>query len=329
MGAIRSILVAVKDPTSRNLVAVNKAVQVAEGAGARLELFHAISTPLLADAYAYSPQDLEHAERAIRASHLADLDRIAAGLRRRGIKVTTSTEWDFPPHEAVVRRANQIGADLIVAEKHAGRHVAPWLLHMTDWELLRSSPVPVLLVKNAKSYRRPAVLAAVDPSHAFAKTSQLDREVLRVGGLIAGALRGRLHAVHAYVPIPPLMSVSPECGDTNVIATLESKARAKAKAAFRQALASVDIPAKRRHLVARAPIEAIPAVARQSHCAIVVMGAVSRSGLKRFFIGNTAERVLDVLTCDLLVVKPAGFVNRVGRTKRGVRLSIAVPSVTY
>jgi nucleotide-binding universal stress UspA family protein len=31
---------------------------------------------------------------------------------------------------------------------------------------------------------------------------------------------------------------------------------------------------------------------------------MSRSGLKRIFIGNTAERVLDGLQCDVLVVKP-------------------------
>jgi universal stress protein E len=37
------------------------------------------------------------------------------------------------------------------------------------------------------------------------------------------------------------------------------------------------------------------------------MGAVSRSGLKRLFIGHTAERVIDRLKCDVLIVKPEGF----------------------
>jgi universal stress protein E len=51
----------------------------------------------------------------------------------------------------------------------------------------------------------------------------------------------------------------------------------------------------------------------------VVMGAVSRSGLRRIVIGNTAERILGDLTCDVLVVKPQRFVTRVSRTRRGVR----------
>ena len=50
------------------------------------------------------------------------------------------------------------------------------------------------------------------------------------------------------------------------------------------------------------------------------MGAVSRSGLKRVFIGNTAEKILDELPCDVLVVKPARFQNRVRRASRGMRV---------
>lgn len=36
----------------------------------------------------------------------------------------------------------------------------------------------------------------------------------------------------------------------------------------------------------------------------MVMGAVSRSRLDRLLVGNTAERVMDNLECDVLVVKP-------------------------
>ena len=39
----------------------------------------------------------------------------------------------------------------------------------------------------------------------------------------------------------------------------------------------------------------------------VVMGAIARSGLKRLFIGSTAERVLDRLPCDLVIIKPLDF----------------------
>ena len=41
------------------------------------------------------------------------------------------------------------------------------------------------------------------------------------------------------------------------------------------------------------------------------MGAVSRSAIERWFIGSTAESVLEKLSCDVVVVKPAGFYHAV------------------
>src|SRR5262249_59328825 len=57
----------------------------------------------------------------------------------------------------------------------------------------------------------------------------------------------------------------------------------------------------------------LSAFVRRSGTAIVVMGAVSRSAIARLFIGNTAERALDRLTCDVLIVKPRGFRSGIAR----------------
>jgi len=65
-------------------------------------------------------------------------------------------------------------------------------------------------------------------------------------------------------------------------------------------------------------VDAITGAARRLPAAIVVMGAISRRGLKRLFIGNSAEQLLDELPCDLLVVKPSRFVTGVPRSRRGV-----------
>ncbi|HEU4616599.1 MAG TPA: universal stress protein, partial [Gammaproteobacteria bacterium] len=64
------------------------------------------------------------------------------------------------------------------------------------------------------------------------------------------------------------------------------------------------------HLEEGAPHETLVRTADKLHADFVVMGAVSRSALKRVFIGSTAERVLDRLTSDLFVIKPVGFDGR-------------------
>lgn len=319
MRPIRRILVAVKDPRARSLPAVKKAAQLAHATGAALELFHSIADAVYIDALGMAKQSVTEFESRSRRHYLQRLESIAAPLRRQGLKVHSTAEWDYPIYEAIVRRAAATRADLIVAERHATRHVAPWLLRFTDWELLRLSTIPVLLVKSPRAYRRPVVLAAVDPSHAFAKPSRLDDEILRQALSLTDALRGTLHAVHAYVPMPIDM-VAVEYNGPDITERIEAHARAGARAGFDRVLRGTKIPRARRHLVGRHPINAIVEVARDVRSAIVVMGAISRSGMKRVFIGNTAERILDQLTCDVLVVKPPRFASHVARTKRGARL---------
>ncbi len=239
--------------------------------------------------------------------------------------MSVAAEWDFPVYEAIVRRAKQTGADLIIADQHSGRHTVAGLLHLTDWELLRLSPAPVLLVKTPGPYRKPVVLAAVDPGHTYSKPARLDREILTTGSCVAQALGGTLHALHAYVPFPwiadPQNTISQE-----TIERLEKDAADAAERGFERTLRTTRIPRSRRHLIGRHPADAIEQAARQLRSSIVVMGAISRSGLKRLFIGNTAERVLDLLTCDILIVKPPHFANRVSRSRRGVRIVAVAPT---
>jgi universal stress protein E len=322
MQPIRRILVAVKNPQGKASPAVIKAAQLAQALGASVELFHAIVTPMYVDAYSYPDGGLEQTERDIQKRCLAQLGATAKRLRRRAIEVSVAAEWDFPGYEAVIRRANQIKTDLIVADLHAGSHIAAGVLHLTDWELLRLSATPVLLVKTKAQYRQPVILAAVDPTHTRAKPAALDNEILSLASSITDSLHGTLHAVHAYLPAPPSIWPVNAAGALSLPRLMAQTAR-KAKHVLDRALESAEIPRGRRHLIDRHPIDAIEQTARQIHSSIVVMGAVSRSGLKGFFIGNTAERVLDSLACDVLVVKPVNFKQRVARSQRGAKLLCA------
>jgi universal stress protein E len=192
-------------------------------------------------------------------------------------------------------------------------------LHLTDWELLRISPVPVLLVKRAGAYRRAPILAAVDPEHSYDKPARLDRDILAAGAALAGALGAKLHAVHAYVPLPVTAFARGTLLTDAAIARLMTKAADAAGEKLKRLLRKARLSGVQQHVVGRHPADAIEQEAARVKSAIVVMGAIARSGLKRLLVGNTAERVLDRLPCDLLIVKPARAVRPVPRTRRGAR----------
>jgi universal stress protein E len=320
MRSIRRILVAVKDPAARSLPAVTKAAQLARALGAHLELFHGISTPLYVDAYSYR-ESLADIEQKMKAERVAQLESIARNLRARKVEASVSVVWDFPVYEAIVRHSARSKIDLIVAEQHAKPHVTPGLLQLTDWELLRTSTVPVLLVKTRGAYKNPVILAAVDPAHTLSKPANLDEEILRVGKCFASALRGPLHAVHAYIPAVPQTLQSHIVGD-ETLKKLEARTADAARHRLSRVVEATGIPKPRCHVVARHPIDAIEQTARKVHSDIVVMGAMSRSGIKRLFFGNTAEALLDSLNCDLLIVKPVHFAARVPKRMRGIRYAV-------
>ncbi|HEX4051556.1 MAG TPA: universal stress protein [Steroidobacteraceae bacterium] len=323
MRSIRRILVAIKDPASRSTPTLNKAVQLARGFGAQLELFHVLTVPIAADTYLHGGRSFEDAQRELREPAIRQLTTLATRLagrgRQRRLKITVATQWDAPAYEAIIRRASVIKADLIIAERHAGRHIAPALLHLNDWELLRLSPLPVLLVKNSRTYRHPVVLAAVDPTHSMDKPARLDKQILRVGAAVAEALRGHLHAVHSYIPVLGGARKTYSL-DVDGAARLNTKIAEGARRRYDRVLKDSKIPRTRRHLLSKSPADAISTLAASLRSAIVVMGSVSRSGLERVFIGNTAEDLLDRLSCDLLVVKPPGFKARIPSTPAGARI---------
>ena len=321
MQPIRRILVAVKDPTARALPAVHQAAQIAKGLNAQLTLFHDIATPLYAEALQGRDLDLQSWQREVQTARREQLERVAARIRKHGIHVDVAADWDFPPYEAIIRKAQRISADLLVVENHhgTGRHPARWLLAYTDWELLRLCPIPVLLVKNRKMYHRPRVLAAIDPSHAFAKPSNLDRHILRAGAQLVHALHGELHALHVFLPGVPIVPAMPDGPMLDVAAGREELER-EARLKLERAVDGFDVKRSHCHLISGRPNDVIPRTAKAERNAIVAMGVVSRSGLKRFFIGNTAEFVMDAVAADILVVKPPDFDSRVPRTGRGVQI---------
>lgn len=321
MPGIRRILAAVRNPEAPLLPGVAKATQLARAFGAELELFHAIDAGVYVDMLGTAVSGLPQLEDEERDHYRQRLERIAARARLHAPRVSVSAEWDYPCYEAVVRRALASGADLIVAECHPGRHRAQALLRLTDWELLRLSPLPLLLVKGPRPYHRPTILGAVDPSHGYGKSPTLDADILGFGGQLSAALEGELHAVHAYQPAG-LAARALEAAGGSLIAEPDA---ASARIGLDRLAAGSGLLPEHCHLVEGDPYDAVEQLAQRLCADIVVVGAVCRSGLQRALIGNTAEALLRSLPCDLLIVKPAEFSNRVPNTPRGVRQIIAQP----
>ena len=164
----------------------------------------------------------------------------------------------------------------------------------TFGQLIRVSPVPVLFVKTARPYDRARILAAVDPMHAYAKPAGLDADILAMASGIAGAFNGRLHATHVYQLATPFTSgvlMEPVPLPVNLAAKQQERIRRE----FLELVKRYELPERRRHLRAGNAADGIVALAERIGAGMVVMGAISRSGLKRLFVGSALARQNDFL----------------------------------
>lgn len=315
----KRVLFAVRNPEAREQPGLAKAIQVARALGASLELFHALTDAVIVDLGQADDDAITRLRTRVEAEAREPLARLCEVARKHGVAADCSVTWDYRPHEAIVRRALALRVELIIAECHKGARTRPWLMHLTDWELLRTSPMPVLLIKSGKPYRRPRILAAVDPSHSHAKPLGLDEHIVSTAGELAKGLRGTLHILHAGFPsvVGVNVQVAAKKASTSWSMLSLEELEQQEREVFEAFRANTGVPRTRAHFVSGSPATEIPRFAGKLRADIVAMGALSRSGLERIFIGNTAERILGAVASDVLVMKPEGLAARIARETAG------------
>ncbi len=220
------------------------------------------------------------------------LQVFADALTAKGYKVDCRVHWTYPRYEQITREAIELGVDLVV--QHVNTKQSPELHNISHdtWQLVKTCPKPLLLIKDNVWPKVPVILAAVDPVHSHHKPLRLDYAILDKALEARKLVGGTLHVVHAYSE-----SARP-FAKAGSMRELHSKA-------MEDLLADYSIPADAVHLIDETPVNAIMQCKETLKPDIIVIGALSRSRLSEAIIGNTADRILDYVKSDLLIIKPA------------------------
>jgi universal stress protein E len=168
------------------------------------------------------------------------------------------------------------------------------LLAPLDWQLLRQAPCPVLLVKRDSLWEGGKVMAAVDPHSRKKSYIQLNKSVLMMAGVISQEAKADLHVVVSYSP--PMLGADAASQSVDMLVDRSNRA-------VHTLLDDMNITASAYHIGEGPPEYWIPNVAEEKNAALVVIGTHGRDGIKVALLGNTAERILDRLSCDVLVLR--------------------------
>lgn len=233
------------------------------------------------------------------------MNDLVSKARDEGVVVTAEIVHERPIADAVIMRAETIQPKFVMkgTQYHSGAERS--MLVDTDWQLARRCAYPLWLVKESKFDEAPVIVAAVDPTHSHDKSAVLDDAIIQMSKTVAEFLGGEVHLFHSYERLTEL--------GTQAIRRIKpvkieiEKIDKKIQTEHREALDALarknEIADDYVHQLPGRTRELLPAFVRSKDAQLVVMGALSRWGLKRMVIGSTAERVMDHLPCDILIVK--------------------------
>jgi universal stress protein E len=301
MDALRNILV-LMDPGSEAQPAFEAALELARRFDARLELLMVDYQDLHAAYFTPPTATLQEFHDSVMAAHRHVLERYSQRAAAEGVTALVEALWGTPFHEVVLARVAATRPDLVV--KHSVHHnrLERTLFTGSDWHLIRDCPAPLLLVKDPARLAGARMLVCVDPLHAHDKPAALDHRLVDSALLLAGPLDGQVHLLHVFSVPAPVTVVA----DAYIAAAAVPPAKAtlaRANAALHALADAHGVPGSRTQLRVGRPDREILAEARETGAALVMMGAISRSRLDRWFVGNTAEAVLDRLSGNVWVEK--------------------------
>lgn len=210
------------------------------------------------------------------------LEALAAPLRDQGIPVSAAVLSGTPFLE-LIRQVLRRKHDLVILTAEGRGGLNERILGSTSLHLLRKCPCPVWVMEPTRRKRYRRILAAVDPDGLDSERDALNVTILDLATSLA-----RLEAMLAEAE--------------------EASRRRVDELLGRYALDDVRHDT---HLLKGEARDRIPELVRETKADLLVMGTVCRTGVPGFFIGNTAENVLQHVDCSLLAVKPKGFVTPV------------------
>jgi len=311
----RRIMFAVASPGDVRSVEMEKAAALAPALNTELELFHCIFDEDVGREGRFGTRGVQEDIHGFVEERRRQLELSADELRARGTRVRTSIRWDDPTYEGIVRQVLRHEPVLLIAQSRWKSRMARALSTQSDYRLIETCPCPVLFIKTPRIYSDPLLVAAVDPEQSHGKPQSLDDRILDCATMLRDALGARLRVFHARAPRADAVRADPELRDVPNVETDDVYAayRHNIESDLRELARGHQIPEEQVEIAEGYPAEALPLFVSREAADIVIMGAVARSALKRALVGHTAEKVLDTLDCDVLVVKPPEFCSPVSR----------------
>lgn len=234
------------------------------------------------------------------------LDSYTAEAESLGIEISTEVHWQKNLHDAVMASMNTGNFDLVIKGTKPHHNIIDRIFTHSDWNLLRHCPAPVLLVKSQKPWANNRILASIDATSQSAGHRLINENILDFSEYLTNQFSTDLHIVNSYPMVALAFAMVPEVtapSDVQDYITKQHKLECSKYAR------KYNVDENNVHIKEGDPDDVVVAIAKELEVDVVVVGTVGREGLSGVLLGNTAERIVDRVECDVLVIKPLDGVD--------------------
>lgn len=259
----------VLDPTRLTQPALTKGEGIAAHNGAQLQLYCCLNAARHAD---------DEAQETLVRYTEEWVERLAERPRSQGAEVSVRVDVDPDWREAIIAAANEFDSQLVVKTTSQRGTLQRRLMKTSDWALIRKCAGAVMLVNDRQLSIPKTMLAAVKLKPGDDTYVTLNERIVTASHQMADVLGAELHAVTVYQ-------------DEDIYFDRQRFANA------------CRLPRNRVHSVEGAPYQGIAEVAKQIGAGTVIVGSARQPGGS--ILGRTAERVIDEVTANVLVLPPA------------------------
>lgn len=303
MNTIKQIL-AVIDPTADSQHGLSRSIDLAKKSGASITAFMSIYDFSYEMTTMLSSDEREAMRNAVVKDRQAWLDEILAQYPE--LEINSQVVWHNRTYEAIIDTVINQGFDLVVKGTHQHDTLKSVIFTPTDWHLIRKCPAPVLLVKEHAWPAQGNILAAVNAVSENEQHLALNNRIIKDAQFLCELANAKLNLVNAYPATP--VNIAIEIPEFNPSVYNESVKKHHLESTYE--LADKHQIAHQNCVIEEGlPEDVIPDVAARLNSELVVIGTVGRTGLSAALVGNTAEHVIDSLDCDVLALKPDGYIS--------------------
>ncbi|MCG6916176.1 MAG: universal stress protein [Deltaproteobacteria bacterium] len=300
------------DTRPEHHLTIKRAVELARRNQAKLTVVDVIEDDSWDSGEIYASAPFQELKQLVSEERQKGLESTIEPMKEEGLEVGATLLFGKPFLE-IIREVLRENHDLLMKTAQGEGGLKGMLFGSTAMHLMRKCPCPVWVVKKGvERYGR--IIAAVDPDPSDEQKNKLNAKIMDLATSLAKLEQSELFVVHAWSLYgETILRGGVGRMEQKEIDRLVREAEAAHKEKLNDLLEGYDLQGMnhRVHIIKGEAGRVIPELAERKRADLIVMGTLSRSGVRGFLIGNTAEKILQKVDCSVLAVKPDGFVTPV------------------